>query len=58
MSAPVRNASFRQSATHSHVVEVQMRRRSNAAGAHGITRRGRGTVKAANIAASLAEWGF
>jgi hypothetical protein len=45
--------------THSHVVEIQERRRSNAATAHhGITRRGRSTVKAAQIAASLAEWGF
>lgn len=59
MSAPVRNASFRQSMTHSHVVEIQERRRSNAATAHhGIARRGRSTVKAAQIAASLAEWGF
>lgn len=42
--------------TRSRVVEIQERRRCSAASAHGNTR-GRGSVKNAAIAASLAEWG-
>ena len=58
MSAPVRTRPAAQSMTSSRVVEIQERRRCNAAGAHGTTVRGRSTVKAAQIAASLAEWGL